>query len=508
MRRIPCVCAAVALLAAPGAAAPEQLTASGGDTSVERLGPRRSGRVALRSSGDLTPGAPGNADGSVEVYALDLATGAIRQVTASDGDSSSVTVSRRGGVVVASREDLTPGSPGNDDGNFESWLWAPPSKAAPSGLAQLTSSGGDSFFQSFWADGDRALFVSKGDLAPGAPGNADGSNEVFVVDLLSGATRQLTSGARPTVIRAICGSARCGVLESRADLTPGAPGNADGSTELFLLDLDTDAIEQVTSSDADVRYRGRDARGRLLAFTSRGDLAPGNPGNADGSEEVFVYDRSSRKLRQVTASAADSAFEAFVPRSRIVVVGSRADLVPPGNADGSRELFTYDLDADELVQHTATAGDSTLFGFASRTGALAVVESTGDLDRSGASGASHVFVQRVGRVGRPAVRLTAGPLAASAAGLDRRGRRLAVESRADLVAGGNPDGSVEVFTFRTRHAPRLRQMTSSPESSSFAGFTGRGGEMLVTSRGTLDPSGPGNADGSLEVFRVRPPTAD
>lgn len=493
---------ALAALAGSARAGTEQLTSTPGDTYVERLGPPGSGLVTLSSTGDLVPGGAGNADGSAEVYLLDLATRGIVQLTASAASSSSARITAEGRVVLASRGDLTPGGPGNADGSFESYLYSPATGTGTSSLEQLTSSAEDTFFQTYWDDGRRAFFVSKGDLTPGAPGNPDGENEVFVHDVATKTLSQLTNSPRASLIRAICAPERCGVIESAADLAPGAPGNADGSTEVFLLDLDTLAIAQVTSSAANTSYRGQDPRGRYLAFESRGDLVPG--GNADGSREVFVFDRKAGTLHQATASAGDSSFRGFVPRKAIAVVESKADLVPGRNADGSTEIFTSDFAKRRIVQHTSSAGDAFFAGFANAKSGRAAVVSSADLDGSGAAvpGALQVFLQTLGKKAKRPRRVTNGAFDSFPSGFDPKGRWLAIDSRADLVPGGNADASDEVFLARAKGSPKLRQLTSSARASEFGDFSGDGRTLLVISNGDLAPAAPGNADGSVEVFRV------
>jgi hypothetical protein len=504
MARTALVVVSLAALAAAARAAPKQITSSPGDTVVQRFGATRSGLVALSSNGDLTPGDPGNADGSAEVYLLQLATGSLRQVTASAADSSSVRVTRDGRIVISSRGDLTPGAPGNGDGSFEAWLSTPATATAAASLVQMTSSAEDSFFQTFWDDEDRAFFASKGDLTPGAPGNADGANEVYVYDVATGTLTQLTNAPQASLIRAICGPERCGVVESGGDLTPGAPGNADHSTEVFLLDLDTLAFEQVTSSLGTTHYRGQDAAGRRLAFESTGDIVPG--GNADASQEVYVYDRKTRTLTQLTHSAGASYFAGFVPRSRLVAVESREDLVPasassPGNAGRSNEIYTVDVRSNRTVQHTASAGDSFLYQFATARSSRAAIVSTGDLTTGASVGHDEIWIERLGAKRRKAKRMTDGTHSVRFGGVDAHGHYLAFESTDDLVPGGNADGSREVFVTRTRHRPKLRQVTSGTVFSEFAGFAGDGRTLLVNSRDDLDRS-VGNSDGSFEVFRL------
>lgn len=513
----PIAAATLAAVAIGASAAPEQLTSSAGDSSVQRIGPPGTGVVAIRSSGDLKPADPGNADGSSEVYLLRLADRSLRQLTNSNADSSASWITGRGLVFVSSDGDLTPLAPGNADGSVESWVFRPGTRAVPGELTQVTASADDTSFRTFWERGGRAFLTSQGDLTPAAPGNADGSREIYSYDPGADRLVQLTSSADDSTFRTVLERGGACVIESRGDLTPGRPGNTDGSRELYLVDLRTLAMRQITSSSRDARYRGHDDAERFVAFECDGDLTPADAaqtGNADGSQEVYVYDRRARRLRQMTHSPGDSSFAGFVPHSRLVAVESREDLVPatpetPGNADRSREVFTVDLVNGRIAQETASLGDSTLEGFAGARNSLAAIVSDGDLDGGTAAvGVDQVFLAEIGAHRGAPRRVTNGATASSFRAFDPSGRALVIETRADLVPAGpqspgNADLSREVFLARTTGRPRVQQLTASPEDSSFAGFTGDGRTLLVNSRGDFDPAGPGNADGSLEVFAFR-----
>jgi Tol biopolymer transport system component len=502
----------VVSFSAAALAAPEQLTNSAGDSTVQRIGPPSTRLIGIVSNGNLTPGLPGNTDATNEVFRLNLADKSLLQLTNSAANSSATRITAHGLFVISSNGDLTPGAPGNADGSFENWLYRPTSRTTGT-LTQMTSSTGDTFFQTFWDDGDRAFFGGRGDLTPGAPGNLDGSQEVWSYDVGTNTLTQLTNTTHDTLIRGICNPAHCAVMESSGDLVPGQ--NADGSTEIFLFDLDTPGFEQITHAATGAsHYRGQDATGRFLALESTADLTPGSPGNADASQEVYVYDRTAKTLTQLTNSAGTSSFSGFVPRTRLVLVGSREDLAPaagalPGNADKSRELFTVDIGARRVVQQTASSADSFFAGFASSKSPLAAIESGGNIDGKPLqqAGTSQVFLKKIGAKPGKAKRLTDDPSrSSSVGGFDAKGRFIAIESPADLVPAsrgrlGNADHSVEVFVARTAGRSRLKQVTASAADSEFADFVDAR-RVLVNSRGDLAPNAPGNTDGSREVFRV------
>ena len=99
-------------------------------------------------------------------------------------------------IAFYSNRDLTPGSPGNADGNYEIFLYT-----QGSGLTQLTNTtGGFTGEPSINADGTRIAFISSSDLTGSNP---DGNREIF---LASGRRVDLTvsgSGPGPTLINPV-----------------------------------------------------------------------------------------------------------------------------------------------------------------------------------------------------------------------------------------------------------------------------------------------------------------
>ncbi len=313
--------------------------------------------VALVSNGDLAPGAPGNADGSWEVFrrAFD---GEYVQVTASGGErppplvtgTSAPSISADGGrIAFASMQDLTPGAPGNADGSWEVFLWE-----EVAGLRQLTSSpGGDGYLGSHqpWisADGTRVAFASDRHGRIDGPGvYSEAQTDVYLWDEVAGVQRitSIASPSRRAWMPRISGDGQVVAFYCNADLIPGAAGNPDGTTEVFLW-RDGDGFRQL-SQQAGGRAMGLWSApavsfdGRLVAFDADADLTPGRPGNPDGTTEIFVW-AEAVGLTQITnlpqgKSARSPAVSGDGQQLAFVSTG---DLVPgdPGNPDGGQELF-------------------------------------------------------------------------------------------------------------------------------------------------------------------------
>jgi Tol biopolymer transport system component len=340
-----------------------QLTSINGNTSgpvLEQSINAAGTRIAFISNADMTPGNPGNADGNYEIFFVDIATGVVTQVTHTTGGGVIGGVTNSGPlinaagtrIVFSSDRDLTPGNPGNADGNREVFLFD-----TTTGLfTQITDTTGGingvvgNAADSMNAAGTRIVLSSNRDLTPGSPGNADGNVELFLYDTTTGLFTQLTNTAHPANNQnaSINAAGTRIAFVSDADLAPGSPGNADGNPEIFLFDTSTGLFTQITNTIGPgvTTHPTINAAGTRIAFTSTRDLTPGQPGNTDGNSEVFLFDITTGLFAQITNSAGSGGGvpnqgpEINADGTRITFFSNR-DLVPgnPGNADGNFEIF-------------------------------------------------------------------------------------------------------------------------------------------------------------------------
>ncbi|MCP5519978.1 MAG: PD40 domain-containing protein [Verrucomicrobiales bacterium] len=200
--------------------------------------------------------------------------------------------------------------------------------------------------------------------------NADENYEIYLQDLNTGATRQLT--------RTLDGDAE--TPAAGANLWPRV--STDGSRVVFVSNRDLDegslpsgrhglfwiegqdAPKRLTSAELVVEREfpafGMDDAGRRVVFASEGDLTGGN---ADGNAEIFTVALPSGRVTQITDTTGDSV------NSRPILSGdglkiaflSNADLGGSGqNLDGSVELWvSHDEnqnDLDPFVQVTNLPG--------------------------------------------------------------------------------------------------------------------------------------------------------
>ena len=295
--------------------------------------------VAFEAGGDLVGG---NADGNGEIFVYRRTTGEITQVTDTVVGAFNAwphawpRLSADGSrLVFISEADLT-GS--NADGNRE--LFYTDDRGASFVQVTDTSSANRSpYFPEIDYLGHHIAFSSRNDFT-GA--NADRNEELFVFNIPSGRFTQVTHSSGS------CGNQVPGDEGPAFDLSGNllvfmsdcnfTGQNPDGSFEAYFADLTSGTIEQLTDSSLNSFAQSISGNGQRVALFSWGADHAGR--NADGSWEVFIYDRTDRTFTQVT----DGMEGSFAYRGSLNVDGTAlaftADAnLTGGNADRNDEPF-------------------------------------------------------------------------------------------------------------------------------------------------------------------------
>ncbi len=293
-------------------------------------------------------------------------------------------------------------------------------------------------------------------------------------------------------------------------LLPARPAAAARSCLLSQVTTTASGFNSVPALSAD---------GAWVAFSSRADLTGGNP---SGLRQVFLHEIATSTLTQVT-SIATSGKSADAPAldadGNRLVFHSNDDLTG-GNADGSFEIFVYDRGAAMLVQ--VTSAPSGYYAYPSISDDGETVAYAGSAVPSGVNsdGNDEVSTTTLSPSSPPAVliatRITDSPLLSQDPSLSRDGSIVLFDSEGNLT-GGNADGSFELF-LHDRAGPSTTQITSSTfdsgNGSMGTGFTliannGRhlseDNDLLVLhSFGDFTGENPSNLD---RVFSYRRSTA-
>jgi len=300
---------------------------------------------------------------------------------------------------------------------------------------------------------------------------------------------------------AISGDGHWLAVTTARDLTG---DNADGNTEVFLVDLVGGGVEQLTdttgfsgTSDVDLS-----ADGRRVAFASTRDLVGTN---ADANQEIFVLDVLADTVTQVTTTTGGLGGDQpdLDAAGTRVAFASNRDLAGD-NADGNTEVFLHDLGTATTTQVTDTTSGSVEPASLDATGALLAFASDQDLTGANADGSYEVFLHRTGP--GTTTQMTSSTTDSFDAEMSSDGTRIAIQSRAELVTGGNPDGGYEVFV-RDRPSGTFLQVTDSSGASQAPVINRDGTRVAFDSAQDLTGANP---DGNHEPFVgcLRPPRCD
>jgi Tol biopolymer transport system component len=283
-------------------------------------------RLVFESNCDHVTG--GNGENSSEVFAMNADGSRIRQLTSGDGFIGNVGVDASGRTIVfATGRDLV-GE--NADGNGEIFIM----DIDGGNLRQLTHTTGANehgtahYLPTLDYSGRRVFFTS-----------------IIMVD------GQPTNATRINVVNSD-GTGFAPFTSGDADGGPSldARGNVyfvgTGASKLYRARRDGSGVVQIGPDDVLANGNEKtsvDAAGSRLAFTSEIDLIPG--GNADHSREVFLLDIETGAITQVTSTVGPGlgCRTASLSASGRTVVFSCDGNLTGANADGNRELFVANV---------------------------------------------------------------------------------------------------------------------------------------------------------------------
>jgi Tol biopolymer transport system component len=342
-------------------------------------------KIAFVSNADFTGE---NADGNKEVFLFDVASGAFTQVTRTTGSvNASPSISGDGSLVALHSDRDLAGN--NADGNLEVFLFD-----VASGLfTQVTkTSGGSNTSPKISADGTRVAFESDRDLAGGNPGN---NPALFLFDISGGSFSQIATTTGATgFAHSINSDGTRVAFQSSANLIN---KNPDGNVEIFLFDSATGQFTQATNTTGGVNETPSiNASGTVIALISDRDLTGEN---SDGNREVFVFSTASGTSTQVTNSiggrsvtpsiSADGTRIAFVSNNDLAT----SEVTQLGqNVDGNDEIFLLDTVRGIVSQVTETTGGANYAPSISADGKRIAFSSSGDTARSNSNVNGEVFL--------------------------------------------------------------------------------------------------------------------
>jgi tricorn protease-like protein len=219
----------------------------------------------------------------------------------------------------------------------------------------------------FSADGRTVVFESYASNL--VNGDSNGANDIFVKNLQSGAIQRVSSDAAG--VQGNYGSsnaqfsadARYVVFESAASNL--VAGDSNFGSDIFVKDLQSGAIQRVSTDPAGVQGNGQSsnarfsADGRTVVFeSSASNLVAGD---SNGVTDVFVKDLQSGASRRVSSDAAgvqgnSSSTNAQISTDgRYVVFESYASNLVAGDSNGVTDVFVKDLQSGAIRRVSSDA---------------------------------------------------------------------------------------------------------------------------------------------------------
>jgi Tol biopolymer transport system component len=226
------------------------------------------------------------------------------------------------------------------------------------------ANGGNSFARALSADGRFVVFDSGASNL--VPGDANGVVDIFVRDRQTGTTERAsvtTGGGEATLGHSqgypssVSADGRFVAFSSAA--TNLVPGDANGVSDVFVHDRQTDTTERVSVATSGAEPNGDSftaaisADGRFVAFDSTATNLV--PGDANGAFDVFVHDRQTGMTERASVATgrgdanADSFGAAISADSRFVAFVSDATNLVAADANGFRDVFVRGPDPTDCA---------------------------------------------------------------------------------------------------------------------------------------------------------------
>lgn len=356
------------------------------------------------------------------------------------------------------------------------------------------------------ADGTRVVFSSSADNL--VPGDTNRTFDIFLRDRVHNVTQRisLAPGGRqangPSTAPVITPDGRCIVYLSAASNL--APGDSNGKVDVFVYDRYAKTTRRVSvgapgvQANADCRAVRISDDGNLVAFTSAASTL--TPGDTNEGADVFVRDLVAGVTTRVPLPRGGSVVEPFLALSgdgRVIAFTSASRELAPGDANEAADVFVYDRSRKRLECVSVTPAGAPGNGFSqgceiSGDGRYVAFSSdAGDLV-PGEAGHTHVYLRD--RQEGVTTRLTLTPDSAPAAtrmrnavvplALSRDGRFTAFRYDApDLVAGETND-RYDIYLY-DRQPEGSAPAAPTPAAITAARAAGTRRVVMTTARGDI-----------------------
>ena len=348
--------------------------------------------AALVSNGNLTGDNP-----NVQTQLFTWSGGIFRRITSIvGGDVGRPSLTSNGRwIAFASTGDLTPGNPGNADRNWEIFRYDSTNKV----LLQVTNTTNCANTAPTIANDSTGRWIAFETTCPGQVSvgynTVTPNREVIVYDGSAGtfAGRETTgcSSAAPSISSTLTNGRYIFMVTNC--LYPGI-SNADGNNEIVRWDRVNSVYLQVTNTAATVvnDVPSANGDGTAVGFLSSGNFTGGN---ADGSLEVFRWTNTPAYLQLTTSAATIAHTWVTAEDSARYFAAERLDTT-------TFDIDTILIDANGPTTSVIATAPSWSFPAVALNGTTPVVyfQSSGDFDGRNPDANSELFINSGGVVPR------------------------------------------------------------------------------------------------------------
>jgi tricorn protease-like protein len=302
--------------------------------------------------------------------------------------------------------------------------------------------------------------------------DANAAQDIFVRNRKSGKTTRAsvrTNGAEAnggSSAPQISHSGRFVAFTSNATNLIGLDGN--GTSDVFVRDRDRKKTTRVSTrsnggeANGSSSVDGISGDGRYVVFSSNASNLV--PGDSNGTTDVFVKDRKTGKTRRVSERTngaqgnGTSDNSAISPSGRYVAFVSTATNLVPNDSNGQHDVFVHDRKNKKTVRasvaNNGAQGNSTSYWPAmANNGSVAFPSFATNLVPNDTNANWDVFVHNIktDKTRRVSVN-SAGTEGNGNSGLifgppkiSPDGERIAFDSQATNLVGGDSNGAIDVF---------------------------------------------------------------
>jgi Tol biopolymer transport system component len=226
-------------------------------------------------------------------------------------------------------------------------------------------------------DGRRVVFQSQATNA--VPGDVNGVADIFVKDLVTGVVAAVSADAGGTLGNSPSSLNFNAFGQTAGDLVVFSStannlvaGDSNGTTDVFVKNVVSGAISRISTDAGGGQVNGASSDGRITADGAKvvfvsfaSNLVPGD---GNGFQDVFVKTLATGAVERVSTSSAgveanaQSSFASFSPDGTKVLFVSNASNLVANDTNGAADVFIKDLATGEVQRVSTDAAGAQLSG--------------------------------------------------------------------------------------------------------------------------------------------------